>query len=55
MLVNATVKENLGGKTKIVEECSTEADRVRVLKEWFSITLTKDEIHAIRSTATELR
>jgi arylamine N-acetyltransferase len=55
MLVNATVKENLGGKTKIVEECSTETDRVRVLKDWFGITLTQDEVQAITDTPTEIK
>lgn len=55
MLVNAVVKENLGGKTKIVEECKTEADRIRVLKEWFGITLTEEEKEAIKGTATELK
>lgn len=54
MLVNAIVKENLGGKTKIVSECKTEADRIRALKEWFGITLTDEEIGAIKGTATEL-
>lgn len=55
MLVNALVKENLGGKTKIVEECKTEEDRVRVLKEWFGITLTAEEREGIKGSATELK
>lgn len=55
MLVNSVVKENLGGKTQIVEECSTEADRMRALKEWFGMTLTEEEKEAIKGTATELQ
>lgn len=55
MLVNALVKENLGGKTKIVEECKTEEDRIRILKEFFGIILTEEEKTAIKGTATELK
>ena len=55
MLVNEIVKENLGGKTNIVKECRTEEDRIRVLKEWFGITLTTKEREAIRGWATELK
>jgi hypothetical protein len=32
MLVNDVVKENLGGRTKIVGECKTAEDRVRAPK-----------------------
>ena len=55
MLVNSIVKENLGGKTKIVEECKKEEDRIWVLKEWFGITLTEQEREAIKGWATELK
>lgn len=54
MLVNGTVKENLGGKTKIVEECQTEDDRTKALKAWFNIDLTEDEKTAIKGWITEL-
>ena len=32
MLVNGTVKEDLGGKTRVVKECMTEAERIEALK-----------------------
>lgn len=54
MLVNGTVKENLGGKTKVVYECETEDDRIRALKAWFNIDLVDDEKAAIKGWVTEL-
>lgn len=54
MMVNGTVKENLGGKTVVVHECRTEAERVGALEEWFGIHLTKDERDGIRVWKTEL-
>ena len=55
MLVNGMVKENLGGKTKVVQECETEAERVEALKTWFGIKLSEDEIDSIRGWHTELK
>ncbi len=54
MLVNGTVKENLDGKTKVVYECRTEADRIEALKAWFDIELTEEERHSIQGWRTEL-
>lgn len=54
MLVNGTVKENLGGRTQVVEECKTEVERVAALMRWFSITLSEEESNAIRGHCTEL-
>jgi arylamine N-acetyltransferase len=50
MLVNETVKRNMGGKTEIVQVCQTEAERVIALQKWFGITLTQDEIEGITSS-----
>ncbi|KAG8161924.1 hypothetical protein KVR01_007689 [Diaporthe batatas] len=55
MLVNGTVKRNMGGKTEIVQACTTEAERVRALKTWFGITLTDEEVAGIQGSATELK
>jgi arylamine N-acetyltransferase len=55
MLVNGTVKENLGGKTHVVQECTREAERVEALEHWFGISLTNEEKLAIRGQTTELK
>ncbi|KAF2474950.1 arylamine N-acetyltransferase 4 [Lindgomyces ingoldianus] len=55
MLVNGTVKENLGGSTKVVEECQTENERVQALRKWFGITLTEEEKRSIVGHCTELK
>ncbi|RAK76078.1 arylamine N-acetyltransferase family protein, partial [Aspergillus fijiensis CBS 313.89] len=48
------VKENLGGKSVLVEICRTEEDRVRVLQERFGICLTKEEQDGIIGRKSEL-
>lgn len=55
MLVNGTVKRNMGGKTELVEECKSEVERIRALKKWFAIELNEDEIAGIKDTVTELK
>ncbi|GIZ38272.1 hypothetical protein CKM354_000169300 [Cercospora kikuchii] len=55
MLVNGVIKENLGSKTEIVQECTTEAERLAALQKWFRMSFTKDEAEAIRGWCTELR
>ena len=55
MLVDGVVKENLGGKTNVVQECNTEAERVEALRVWFGIELTDEEISSIRGWHTELK
>lgn len=55
MLVNGTIKRNLGSKTEIVEVCKTEAERIQALKKWFGIDLTEDEVVGIKDTVTELK
>ncbi|CAO2650224.1 Nn.00g015160.m01.CDS01 [Neocucurbitaria sp. VM-36] len=54
MLVQGVVKENLGGKTKIVELCKTEEQRLEALKKWFGIIFTDEEKAGIRGWGTEL-
>jgi arylamine N-acetyltransferase len=54
MLVGGTVKENLGGKTKVVATCFSEVDRIAALEEWFDIKLTEAERRGIVGWRTEL-
>ena len=55
MLVNDTVKENLGGKTNVVEKFRNEEDRIAGLERWFGIRLTNDEVKGISGWKTELK
>ena len=54
MLVNGVVKENLGGRTRVVVECRTEDERIEALQRYFGITLTEEERLGIWGWATEL-
>lgn len=47
MLVNDVVKVNHGGKTSIVETLKSEEERIRVLRDYFGITLTKEQKDSI--------
>ncbi|GAB7342376.1 hypothetical protein MBLNU457_g0593t1 [Dothideomycetes sp. NU457] len=55
MLHNGKVKRNLGGKTELVVECSTEDERVQALQRYFGITLTEEQRKAIQGYRTELK
>ncbi|KAI3392441.1 hypothetical protein diail_5685 [Diaporthe ilicicola] len=55
MLVNGTVKRNMGGRTEVVQVCSTEPERISALKTWFGISLTDGEVAGIRGSVTELK
>ncbi|KAF2113129.1 arylamine N-acetyltransferase 2 [Lophiotrema nucula] len=55
MLVYGTVKENLGGKTKVIQECKSEEERVKALEDHFGIKLSEDEISGIIGHSTELK
>lgn len=55
MLVDGVVKENLGGRTRVVERCRTEKERVEALERWFGICFSEEEREAIRGWRTELK
>jgi len=55
MLIDGIIKENLGGKTSIVETCVSEKDRIAALGKWFGISLTEVEKKGITGWKTELR
>lgn len=55
MLVHGVVKENLGGKTEVVQECGSEDERVAALEEWFAIRLSEEERRGILGHFTELK
>ncbi|TLD04205.1 arylamine N-acetyltransferase 2, partial [Venturia nashicola] len=54
MLVGEVVKENLGGKTNVVEACHIEDDRIAALQRWFGLELTEAERRGIVGWTTEL-
>ncbi|PKS05650.1 hypothetical protein jhhlp_008169 [Lomentospora prolificans] len=54
MLVNGTVKENLGGKTVVIEECTSESDRLQAFERHFGISLTAEEKEGIHGYVSEL-
>jgi arylamine N-acetyltransferase len=54
MLVNGVIKENLGGKTRKLAECTTEMERVEALTTHFGITLKKEEVVSIKGWVTDL-
>lgn len=53
-MVQATVKENLGGKTQLVKECKNEQERLETLREWFGIGVTREEEEAMRGFQSEI-
>lgn len=55
MLVNGIVKENLGGRTSVVQDCKTEAERILAIEKWFGITFTEEEVRGISGWGTELK
>ncbi|SCV46195.1 related to arylamine N-acetyltransferase [Fusarium fujikuroi] len=55
MLVNDVVKENPGGKTRVLKELKTEDERVEALREYFGIDLTTEEREAIKGFQTEIK
>jgi arylamine N-acetyltransferase len=55
MLVDGVVKENLGGKTRVVKICETEEERVEVLREFFGILLNEEEIGGVKGRNVELK
>lgn len=55
MLVNGVVKRNMGGKTEVVAQCSTETERLEAIKKWFGIEFSDEEIAGIKNSITELK
>jgi arylamine N-acetyltransferase len=55
MLVNGDIKMNEGGRTRLVQSCRTEDERVAALQEFFSITLTEGERLGIKGHVSELK
>ena len=54
MLVNDTIKENLGGKTVVLEVCKTEAQRIDALRRHFGMILSENETLGIRGSRLQL-
>lgn len=54
ILANEVRKENLGGRTRVMQVFRTEDERISALKMWFGIELTEEERLAIRGHSTEL-
>jgi arylamine N-acetyltransferase len=54
MLFNNLVKENSGGKTRLVQTLETEVDRMEALEKWFALILTKEEQESIKGSSLEL-
>lgn len=55
MLADGVVKENMGGKTRVLKECRSEAERLQALGEYFGIHLTGEQQEAIKGFETELQ
>lgn len=54
MLVNGTVKENLGGMTQAILECDTEDERISALDTYFDIRVTDEEKQGIKGYQSEI-
>lgn len=55
MLADGVLKENTGGKTRVLKECRTEEERVEVLRKYFDIHLTDEQREGIAGFETELK
>lgn len=55
MLINDTLKQNLGGKTEVVAVFKSESERIKALEHWFGLTLTLEERFGIEGHVTEIR
>lgn len=55
MLADGVLKENMGGKTRVLKECRTEKERVEVLREYFGVHLTDEQREGIKGFETELK
>ncbi|KAK7218047.1 hypothetical protein V2G26_006050 [Clonostachys chloroleuca] len=55
MLVNEVIKENLRGRTQVVQECRSEEERIKALRELFLIELQEEEQQAIKGYSSEIK
>lgn len=55
MLINDTVKRNMGGKTEVVAVLRSEHERIGVLRNLFGIQLSENEQAAIEGHCTQLK
>lgn len=55
MLINDTLKRNLGGKTQVVAVLQSESERIEALQRWFGLDLTLEEQSGIRGHVTEIK
>jgi arylamine N-acetyltransferase len=51
---NNIVKENTGGKSKVLVNCKNEEERIEAFKEHFGIILLEEERNGIKGRVTEL-
>lgn len=54
MLVDGLVKLNTGGRTSLIQTCTTEKERVEALEKYFNIRLSEEERVGIKGRTTEL-
>lgn len=54
MLINAVVKQNLGGKTESILICKDEDERIAALQKYFAVQLSAEEKQGIRGYVSEL-
>lgn len=55
MLINDTIKRNMGGKTEVVAVLKSESERIAALKYWFGLELTDVEVSSIAGHVTEIK
>ncbi|KAF3765778.1 cysteine proteinase [Cryphonectria parasitica EP155] len=54
MLADGIVKRNMGGRTEVVQVCTSEEERIKALKEHFGIVLSNEARKGIQGFETEL-
>ena len=54
MLSGAELKRNMGGRTQLVKTCTTEQERVDVLRDIFGLVLTEEERMGITGSVAAL-
>lgn len=54
MLINDTIKRNMGGRTEVVAVLKSESERIAALSQWFNLELTQIEQDSISGHVTEI-